>query len=84
MIDLGFLLGFLLGCLSTAAVIWYLVRPPAIPHYRNPRDLVTRTIGAAAEHEVADLVVSTGRFVSSVRSLRHQVNQAHASLKGEL
>lgn len=73
MIDLGFLSGYALGCICTAALF-------LLARKLSTRQDITIEFGAAAHSEVADLMVSTGRFVSSVRSLKRQVDVAHEAL----
>lgn len=92
--DLGFLLGFALGCICTAALCWWAWKQPrrrwqvqhgwgdvqTIATSWRPHPL-TRHLGAAAQGEVADLAVSAGALISTVRSLRSQIDRAHATLK---
>lgn len=100
MIDIGFLLGFALGCGCTAALCWWMAKPKrprmkwldhlplypsepplnTVPWEPGPHPL-TRHLGAAARSEVADLAVSAGHFISDVRSMRSQIDRAHATLK---
>lgn len=97
MIDLGFLLGFASGCICTAALLWWGTRGvQPLKHdvvfsqklkyepTRWPPHPLTRHLGAAARGEVADLAVSAGHFISDVRSLRSQIDRAHATLKDSI
>lgn len=74
MIDYGVLFGFALGCVSTAALFLLLDRK------LKPRRMIALDLGAAAHSEVASLAVSAGQFVSSVRSLKRQIDTAHDAL----
>ena len=76
-----FLAGYIFGCLCTAVVFWiWLVRKPK-PRLRWLRQVRTIDLGAAARGEVADLAVSAGAFVLSVRDMRRQIDRAHQILK---
>lgn len=73
MIDLGFLAGYALGCICTAALFLIAMRPTI-------RRIMAPDLDAAAHSEVASLAVSAGQFVSSVRSLKRQIDTAHDAL----
>lgn len=81
MIDQGFLIGYAFGCLCTAAAFWLMTRsrPRRLfqPPWKRPPLMI---LGAVAHSEVADLAVSAGQFISSVRSMRRQIDSAHDTL----
>lgn len=86
MIDCGFLLGYALGCFCTAALCRWIWKPHRYRYpiwHRPGRDMISTSLGAAARGEVADLAVSAGAFISSVRDMRRQIERAHEALKRE-
>ena len=76
MIDLGFLIGYAFGCICTAALCWWGAK--RCPRWHDP---ISTGLGIATRAEIADLAVSAGAFVSSVRAMRRQIDLAHRTLK---